>query len=206
MTSNLELAPVSGDRQLDSSAITGRAAVDLHWIPLGAGGHSVRFNGEVYEAVSALIDRRPRCDIYHSALTIRVPDGVFAVEMTPVPNRRGWERGRHQTCSRDAATTPPYRREQAQPRRRFRSPGGHACPWATGEQQHPQPALSTRPQHVRSRMPVPNPRPSSDHHRAVSSTITRRGGARHPTATNLPRTRTVIVRTAGFSREPHWDW
>lgn len=26
------------------------SAVDLYWIPLGAGGHSVRFNGKVYEA------------------------------------------------------------------------------------------------------------------------------------------------------------
>jgi hypothetical protein len=64
-------------------------AVELYWIPLGAGGHSVRFNGKVYEAISARVARQPRCDIYHSALTIRVPDGFFTVEMTPVPNRRG---------------------------------------------------------------------------------------------------------------------
>ena len=25
-------------------------AVDLYWLPLGAGGHFVRFNGRVYEA------------------------------------------------------------------------------------------------------------------------------------------------------------
>jgi hypothetical protein len=93
MTSNLELAPLSGDRQLDFSAITNQAAVDLYWIPLGAGGHSVRINGKVYEAISSFIDRRPRCDIYHSALTILVPDGFFTVEMTPIPNRRGRERG-----------------------------------------------------------------------------------------------------------------
>ena len=67
--------------------------VDLFWIPLGAGGHSVRFNGIVYEAVSAMLRRRPRCDIYHCALQIAVPSGRYTVEMTPVPNRRGWERG-----------------------------------------------------------------------------------------------------------------
>jgi hypothetical protein len=67
--------------------------VDLFWIPLGAGGHSVRFNGIVYEAISAAVGRRPRCDLYHSALQIRTPSGRYAVEMTPVPNRRGWERG-----------------------------------------------------------------------------------------------------------------
>lgn len=27
------------------------AAVDLYWLPLGAGGHSVRINGLVFEAV-----------------------------------------------------------------------------------------------------------------------------------------------------------
>ena len=69
------------------------ASVDLYWLPLGAGGHSVRFNGMVYEAISSLMERRPRCDVYHSALEIQVPTGLYAVEMTPVPNRRGWERG-----------------------------------------------------------------------------------------------------------------
>ena len=29
------------------------SAVDLYWLPLGAGGHSVRLNGRVYEAVAA---------------------------------------------------------------------------------------------------------------------------------------------------------
>ena len=29
--------------------------VDLYWLPLGAGGHSVRLNGRVYEAVAARI-------------------------------------------------------------------------------------------------------------------------------------------------------
>jgi len=49
--------------------------VDLCWLPLGAGGHSVRFNGMVYEAISAIIDRRPRCDSYHTAVDIRAPAG-----------------------------------------------------------------------------------------------------------------------------------
>jgi hypothetical protein len=69
------------------------AAVDLYWIPLGAGGHSVRVNGIVYEHISSFIDRRPRREIYHAALDILAPSGRFAIEMTPVPNRRGWERG-----------------------------------------------------------------------------------------------------------------
>jgi hypothetical protein len=92
MAADLELEPLS-DGTLHRSATTCRATVDLHWIPLGAGGHSVRFNGKVFEAISSLIDGRPRCEIYHSALTIHVPDGFFTVEMTPIPDRRGWQRG-----------------------------------------------------------------------------------------------------------------
>jgi hypothetical protein len=34
------------------------AAADLYWIPLGAGGHSVRFNGRVYEAIAAFLAER----------------------------------------------------------------------------------------------------------------------------------------------------
>jgi hypothetical protein len=75
------------------SATTGEGTVDLYWIPLGAGGRSVRFNGIVYEAISATIQRRSRRDIYHSALEIRTSSGLYTIEMTPVPNRRAWERG-----------------------------------------------------------------------------------------------------------------
>jgi len=77
----------------EASSSGRRASVDLYWIPLGAGGHSVRFNGKVYEAVAAHIQHRPRRDIYHAALTVQVSDGFFAIEMTPVPNCRPWERG-----------------------------------------------------------------------------------------------------------------
>lgn len=58
--------------------------VDLFWLPLGAGGHSVRFNGRIYEAVVATFERRKRYDLYHSALEVRVPNGRYVIEMTPV--------------------------------------------------------------------------------------------------------------------------
>ena len=54
-----------------------RAAIDLYWLPLGAGGQSVRLNGRVYEAVAARLGRRPVSDLYHSALEVRVPEGRF---------------------------------------------------------------------------------------------------------------------------------
>jgi hypothetical protein len=40
-------------------------AIDLYWLPLGAGGHFVRLNGLVYEAVAARLARRPPLDLYH---------------------------------------------------------------------------------------------------------------------------------------------
>lgn len=68
-------------------------AVDLYWLPLGAGGHSVRLNGRVYEAVAARLERRSARDLYHSALEVRVPAGRFVIEMTPTPHSNGARRG-----------------------------------------------------------------------------------------------------------------
>jgi hypothetical protein len=69
------------------------AVVELYWIPLGAGGHSVRFNGRVYEAIAAAWQRRARCDIYHAALVIDV-DGVrYTIEVAPSPDADEASRG-----------------------------------------------------------------------------------------------------------------
>ena len=68
-------------------------AVDLYWLPLGAGGHSVRFNGRVFEAVAARAGRRPACDLYHSALEVQVGAGRFVIEMAPVRDAHGEQRG-----------------------------------------------------------------------------------------------------------------
>jgi hypothetical protein len=71
----------------------GGAAVDLYWLPLGAGGHFVELNGRAYEALMARIERRPSRGLYHSALQIRVPEATFVVEQTPVPDLSGEQRG-----------------------------------------------------------------------------------------------------------------
>jgi hypothetical protein len=68
-------------------------AVDLYWLPLGAGGRSVRLNGRVFEAAAARAARRPACDLYHSALEVRVAAARFAIEQAPVRDARGEERG-----------------------------------------------------------------------------------------------------------------
>jgi hypothetical protein len=75
--------------------MTGEPApgIDLYWLPLGAGGHSVRLNGRVYEAVAAGLARRPACDLYHSALEVRAPEGRFVIEMAPIRDGDGALRG-----------------------------------------------------------------------------------------------------------------
>jgi hypothetical protein len=68
------------------------AAIDLYWLPLGAGGHSVRLNGKVFEWFAAWLEHRDRCDLYHSALQVYVPEGHFVVEQAPAwgeGSRRG---------------------------------------------------------------------------------------------------------------------
>jgi hypothetical protein len=50
-------APIAGDISVMTDV------VDLYWLPLGAGGHSVRLNGRVYEAVTARLARRPEADL-----------------------------------------------------------------------------------------------------------------------------------------------
>jgi len=73
--------------------VPGSAAVDLYWIPLGAGAHVVRISGKVFETVSALVGRRPRRDLYHSALVVSMPEGHFVIEQAPVPDVHGEQRG-----------------------------------------------------------------------------------------------------------------
>ena len=58
-----------------------------------AGGHSVRLNGRVFEAVAARLERRPTCDLYHCALEVHSPEGRFVIEQAPVRGGTGAERG-----------------------------------------------------------------------------------------------------------------
>lgn len=57
-------------------------SLDLFWIPLGAGGHVVRWNGRVYERWSARREHRTPADLYHCA---------------------GARAGRHPVCRGDGA-------------------------------------------------------------------------------------------------------
>ena len=87
MHSDLNARPAAPD------AGTLPGTVDLYWIPLGAGAHLVKISGTVFDAIAALLGHRPRCDLYHSALVIDVPEGRFVVEQAPVPNLDRDQRG-----------------------------------------------------------------------------------------------------------------
>jgi hypothetical protein len=69
------------------------AAVELYWIPLGAGGHCVRASGRAYEAIAAARGRRRRCDLYHAALVVELDGGRHAVELAPSPDGDEASRG-----------------------------------------------------------------------------------------------------------------
>jgi hypothetical protein len=68
-------------------------AVDLYWLPLGAGGHFVRVNGRIYEAVAAFFQRRDPLGLYHSALQVETADGRFVIEQAPIHDWSGKQRG-----------------------------------------------------------------------------------------------------------------
>ncbi len=71
----------------------GGGAVDLYWLPLGAGGHVVRLCGEAYERLAAVPAGRPPLDLYHAALEVSTSEGRFAIELTPIPRGAGAGRG-----------------------------------------------------------------------------------------------------------------
>ena len=78
-------------RPLQRSGAT--AAVDLYWIPLGAGGHSVGFNGRVFEAIAAAREHRRRSDRYHAALIVELDANRYTIELAPAWGRDREHRG-----------------------------------------------------------------------------------------------------------------
>lgn len=74
-------------------AVAGRAGVLLYWLPLGAGGHVVRWNGLVYEALAAQWGRRKVQDLYHSALEVVLGSRRWVIEMAPVWSGEETDRG-----------------------------------------------------------------------------------------------------------------
>ena len=84
--------PVPSALQPSRPATTAISCVDLYWLPLGAGGHSVRLNGIAYEALRRAADgSAPRpLPLGAHRLGRRPP---WAIEMAPIPDRSGAARG-----------------------------------------------------------------------------------------------------------------
>ncbi len=76
--------------ELDRDA---EASVNLYWLPLGAGGHFVRWNGRVFEAIVARHQHRPVMDLYHAALEVRLGGQRYVIEMGPVWQGKDADRG-----------------------------------------------------------------------------------------------------------------
>jgi hypothetical protein len=70
-----------------------RGRIDVYWLPLGAGGHSVRWNGRIYEAVAALHEHRAAADLYHAALEVWQDDDRYVIEMAPVWDLAACDKG-----------------------------------------------------------------------------------------------------------------
>jgi hypothetical protein len=90
------LRPAGGDHRHVGAGLLGEmttTAVDLYWLPLGAGGWLVRANGRAYETLAALVQRRERCDLYHSALEVRLAGERHVIEQAPAWNLRQRDRG-----------------------------------------------------------------------------------------------------------------
>jgi hypothetical protein len=69
------------------------AAVDLYWLPLGAGGHLVRWNGRLFEALAARYQHRERSDLYHAGLKVRLGGERYVIEQAPAWNLKTADRG-----------------------------------------------------------------------------------------------------------------
>jgi hypothetical protein len=68
-------------------------AVDLYWLPLGAGDQVVKRAGRFYEAMVATRDRRDRCDLYHAALEVHLDGTRYVIESAPAWDRAEPDRG-----------------------------------------------------------------------------------------------------------------
>jgi len=72
----------------------GYAYAELYWLPLGAGGaRCVRFNGRLFEAITARHQHRRAQDLYHSALQVQFAGNRYVIEMAPVWSLNTPDRG-----------------------------------------------------------------------------------------------------------------
>jgi hypothetical protein len=93
MTATIEPRPHAEARCVMPDAAMDDSGIDLYWLPLGAGGRSVRWNGRLFEAAMARREHRAVEDLYHSALGVRESGRRYVIEMAPVWNIDAADRG-----------------------------------------------------------------------------------------------------------------
>lgn len=69
------------------------AAVEIAWVPLGAGGHVVRRCGRAYELLAARREHRAPQDLYHAALTVTLDGRRTVIEQAPAWGAAAADRG-----------------------------------------------------------------------------------------------------------------
>ncbi len=76
-----------------STTDASRNAVDLYWLPVGAGAQLARRCVPVYEAIAAAREHRDRCDLYHAGLEVHLDGDRYVIESAPVWDRSEPDRG-----------------------------------------------------------------------------------------------------------------
>jgi hypothetical protein len=69
------------------------ATLLLHWLPVGAGGHFVAFNGRVYETIQSRLQHRRPAPLFHAALAVHLHGDAYVIEMGPVWGNDPGDRG-----------------------------------------------------------------------------------------------------------------
>jgi len=79
----------------DQGPLPPEFAVDLFWIPLGAGGSSplVRWSGRAFESLVARRERRRPQRLFHTALQVHLHGVLHVIEMTPAWGQPAGDRG-----------------------------------------------------------------------------------------------------------------
>jgi hypothetical protein len=73
--------------------VSSTTAVDLYWLPLGAGDRVVKHCGRLYETLIAAREQRRRCDLYHAALEVHLDGVQHVIESAPTWDRAEPDRG-----------------------------------------------------------------------------------------------------------------
>jgi hypothetical protein len=68
-------------------------AVDLYWLPVGAGSRVVGCSSRGYERLAARRQHRAPTDLYHTALEVHLDDDRYVIEMGPAWGQAETERG-----------------------------------------------------------------------------------------------------------------